>query len=253
MFTRDGTPPLELLHIGRAQLAPYTTVEMRTGVVVDARPEPIGFTLTLADGAQVTARMVLLAYGVKDELPPIPRIDRLWGKSVVHCPYCHGFEVRDQPFAVYGRGEPVVEFVRLLRGWSRDLVICSNGPAELADEQRALLARQDVRIREEAIERLEADGDELRAIVFADGSELPCRALFIRPPQQLPNDLATRLNCQLTDHGLIAVNEWGASSIAGVFAAGDVATPMQQVIRAAAMGATAAAHMNHALTALEFV
>ena len=179
-------------------------------------------------------------------------MQELWGKSVLHCPYCHGWEVRDEPLALYGRGDAGVELAQLLLGWSRHLVLCTDGPAELADEQRAQLARHGVAVREEPISRLDGTEGILERIVFSDGSSLSRRAMFLSPAQRLRSDLATRLGCEHTELGLIRTDEWGQTSVLGVYAAGDAATPIQQMIRAAASGATAAIGINHSLLAEDF-
>ncbi|HEX2225034.1 MAG TPA: NAD(P)/FAD-dependent oxidoreductase, partial [Thermoanaerobaculia bacterium] len=237
-FTRDGAPPAELLAIGRDQLLPYPTVTVRAGRAVDARALPGGFEVSLEEGDTVRSRKLLLAYGVVDDLPPIEGLRELWGTSVLHCPFCHGWEVRDEPLAVYGRGEMGFDFTRLILGWSRDLVLCTGGPAELTAEQREGLTRNGVVIREEPIVSLASRDGVLERIVFADGSELPRRAMFVRPAQRPSSDLADRLGCEATELGLVRTDEWGHTSVPGVYAAGDLTTPMQQVIRAAALGAS---------------
>lgn len=240
-FTRDGTPPAKLLEIGRDQLLPYPSVSVRSGRAIGARVLPGGFEVSLAEGGSVQCRKLLLAYGVVDDLPPIDGLRELWGTSAVACPFCHGWEVRDEPLAIYGRGQSGFELSRLLLGWSRDLVLCAGGPAELTDEQRDGLVRNGVAIREEPVTRLDGREGVLERIVFSDGSELPRRALFLRPAQRPSSDLAARLGCESTDLGLVRTDEWGHTSVPGVYAAGDLVTPMQQVIRAAALGASAAA------------
>jgi thioredoxin reductase len=252
VFTRDGTPPGELLSIGREQLRPYPSVELRAGEAADARVVEGGIEVSVADGSTVRARRLLLAFGVIDDLPEVEGIEALWGRSVLHCPYCHGWEVRDQPLALYGRGKTGIQLAQLLCGWSDDLVLCTNGPAKLSAEEREQLARHGVQVREERIVRLEGNAGLLARIVFADGSDLARSAMFLRPPQRLRSDLAARLGCELTDHGLIQTDEWGRTSVHGVYAAGDAATPLQQVIRAAASGASAAIAINHALLVEDF-
>ena len=252
VLTRDGTPPAELLRIGRDQLRPYDSVELRDHGAADARAVDGGFEVDLGGGESVHARRLLLAHGVADDLPEIPGMREMWGTSVLHCPYCHGWEVRDEPLAFFGSGQAAMEMVPLLLGWSRDLVLCSDGSAGLDDAQRAALARHGVAVREEPVARLEGRGGVLERIVFADGSTLPRRAVFTRPAQRLGSDLAARLGCEHTETGLLRVDEWGATTVPGVYAAGDITTPMQQVVRAAATGSLAAAAINRALAVEDF-
>ena len=253
VFTRDGTPPREMLRIGREQLRPYAGVEFRDAEVTDAtRDEDGGFTVHLADGSRFRGRRLLLASGMREKLPEIEGMRELWGTGVLHCPYCHGWEMRDEPLAVYGRGEFALEFAGTLRGWSRDLVICSNGPADLGEEDRQKLARHGIGLTEEPIARLEGRNGALERIVFADGSTLARRALFARFPQRQQSPLAERLGCVLTDRHQVETDEYGRTSVPGLYAAGDLARPMQQVILAAADGTVAAICLNHELSTEEF-
>ena len=160
--------------------------------------------------------------------------------------------MRDEPLALYGRGQAGVDLAQLLLGWSRDLVLCTDGPAELTGEQRGRLARHEILVREEPISRLEGTGGALERIAFSDGGSVARRAMFLRPAQRPSSDLAVRLGCETTETGLIRADEWGLTSVPGVYAAGDLVTPMQQVIRAAASGATAAIMLNHSLLAEDF-
>lgn len=251
-FTRDGAPPRELVRIGREQAAAYG-VEVREGRATDAsRLEDGSFEVTLEDGERVCARRLLLATGVVDELPDIPGFAERWGKSVLHCPYCHGWEIRDQPFAILVNGPGTLDFVALLHGWSRDLTVCTNGPAELDDETRAKLARHGVPVREEPIAALEGPGEALERVVFAQGEPLACAALFHRPDQRPAGDLAHRLGCARRDDGMLQLDMMYQSSVPGVYIAGDLTRRMQQVGAAAAQGAHAAAGINHALLMEEF-
>jgi len=257
VFTRDGTPPMELLRLGREQLRPYEGVEVRDSEVIDAVRNADGsFAAVLADGSRVAGRRLLLTTGMLEKLPEIDGMRELWGTGVLHCPYCHGWEVRDQPLGVYGRGDVALDLAGILRGWSHDLVICSNGPSGLTDEERRKLARYGIVLREEIIVRLEGrpgkEDGTLERIVFADGSVLPRRALFARLPQQQHSDLAERLGCTLTDRHQVETNADGQTSVRGVYAAGDLAQPKQQVIVAAADGAVAAMALNYELLMEEF-
>jgi len=254
-FTRDGTPPAELLRIGREQLAPYGTVAVREARAVSAERGEGRFVVGLADGGSVAARRLLLATGVEDLLPSIPGFRDLWGQGVYHCPYCHGWEARDLPLAVYARGEVAMHLAPLVRQWSRDLVLLTDGPAELDGDARRRLAALEIPIREEPIARLDGGAAGLAGVVFAGGEALPRRGLFLRPRQRPRTELAEQIGCALSDDervpGLIQVDAMGETTVPGVFAAGDVVTPMQQVATAAAGGAAAAAMLNHGLVAEE--
>lgn len=252
-FTRDGTPPLELLALGRAQLEQFATVEIRRGEATDSRIVAGGFEVTLADGARERARRLLLATGVRDELPEIPGLRELWGRGVYHCPYCHGWEVRDQRLAVYANGEMARHLAPLIRNWSADTVLLTDGPAELEAEDRERFAGLGIVVREERIARVERDGDQLRGVVFEGGESLARDGLFVRTRIRPHTSLAEQLGCALTGEGhipgLIAVDATQATNVPGVYAAGDVATMLQQVSTAVASGAMAAAMINHGLVA----
>lgn len=251
VFTRDGTSPAELLRIGREQLITYGVV-FRDERVTDAKRTSEGFVVAFGNGPDVKARKLTLATGVRDLLPETPGFQELWGCGVYHCPYCHGWEVADRPLALYARGESGIELTKLLLGWSRDLVLFTDGPAGLTGEQRAHLARRGVVVREERVARLIGSENKLEALVLEDGEAIYGRGLFFRPAQEQRSDLAHRLGCPLTAEGRVQANEFGQTPVPGVYVAGDTGPTMQQVISAAASGAAAAIHLNHELLAEEF-
>jgi len=244
-FTRDGSPSSELLRIGREQLRPYG-VEVLDAEVADAFQEGDAFTVALADGSRRSARRLLLATGVVDPVPEIEGLRELWGTSVLHCAYCHGWEVRDQPLAVYANGGSAAEIVALVRCLSRDVVLCTDGPADLGDDLE-MLDRAGILVREEPIVRLKGNDGRLERIVFADGSDLPRRALFLPTLPRQHSDLAERLGCELTGYGLVKVDAAGLTTVPGVYAAGDLALRRHQVVVASADGAIAGITINHEL------
>jgi thioredoxin reductase len=245
-FSRDGIAPAELLHIGREQLQPYD-VEIRQGEVVDAERLGDRFQVTLGNGEQFIGRKLLLATGMKDTLPSIEGFAELWGDSVFHCPYCHGWEVRDQPLAIYGKGEMAFEQAFMLTGWSRDLVLCSDGAAELSDEQRQKLMDWGIQIREEKIARLDHKDGELTGIVFANNEVLPRRGILLHPQPHQHSHLAAKLGCQLGSNDIVEVNDFKQTSVAGVYAVGDASSPLSQISWAVASGMLAASFVNRAL------
>ena len=209
--------------------------------------------MTLGDGEVVQARRLLLATGVVDTLPPIPSLAGLWGTAVFHCPYRHGWEVRDQPLAVLNNGPMGVEQALLISQWSRDQVLCTDGPATLTDHDRGQLAARGIGVREGPIARLEGEQGRLDRLVFAGGESLARRGLFLAPAQRQRSDLAARLGCTLAspipgwDIAIISVDRFGYTGTPGLYAAGDAITPVQQVAMASASGVMAAAGINRNL------
>ncbi|WP_199349518.1 NAD(P)/FAD-dependent oxidoreductase [Nostoc flagelliforme] len=247
-FSQDGISPVQLLQIGREQLHPYDDVEIQVGEVVDAQKLGDRFQVTLSDGNQFVGRKLLLATGMKDSLPAIDGFAKLWGSSIFHCPYCHGWEVRDQPLAIYGKGEVGLEMTFMLTGWSRDLVLCSDGSAELTDEQRQQLSNWGVQLREEKIARLEHQDDKLTGIVFTNNEVLPRRGILLRPRSYQHSHLAAKLGCKLGNDDIVQVDETKQTSIPGLYAVGDVSSPYSQIAVAVASGTIAAVSINQTLT-----
>lgn len=248
-FTRDGAPPRELVRIGREQLAAYPTVDLLGEEAIGASAAAGGFELTLATGGTLRARKLILASGVRDILPALPGVQELWGKGIFHCPYCHGHEVLDAPIGiVLAPNEEAIALAQLMKGWSADLVLFSNGrpiPAQVRDE----LDRHRVAVREERIVAFEPAGDALGAVVLEGGARVERRAALLRPPQKARTALAERLGCRLTADGLIEVGPELETSVPGVYAAGDCIRKLQQLVFAAADGAAAATSANRKLLA----
>lgn len=242
----DGVPPAQLYAQGRAELGAYPSVGIRDGEVIAGAATEGGFALELADGDVVRTRRVLLAMGMRYESPAVPGLAELWGTSVFHCPFCHGWEVRDQPLAVLANGERAVHMATMLRGWSDDVVLLTDGPADFADEHRARLAEVGVPVDERAVAELVSADGELTAVRFADGESLARRGLLVASTLHQRSVLASKLGVGFAAAGAVSVEpiEIDAryrTSVPGVFAAGDVCAQMPQVAAAVAAGSAAAA------------
>ncbi len=251
-LTRDGIAPGELRRIGREQLARYEDVEIRDVEVIDAECPPAGggaFRLTLAGGERVGSRRLLLATGLAEELPEIEGLAELWGRSAFNCPYCDGWEERDRPLAVYGRGGRGRSFALELLGWSRDLVLLTDGPAGLSVEDRDTLACNGVSIREEPIARLEGRDGRLERVYFRDGGMLERSALFLTGGEQEVPGLVARLGCDLTARGTVRTGAYETTNVPGLYVAGDASRRVQFAIVAAAEGAMAAFAIHDELLA----
>ncbi len=244
-LTRDGIDPREFRAIGRQELRRYETVELRDVAATDAQCEPSGqFRVTLADGAVVRSRKLLVATGVCDNLPDIPGLQEMYGRSVFHCPYCDAWEIRDQPIAIYGKGQRGVGLALELTPWSRDLVLCTDGPGEMDDDDRARLARNGVAIREERVVSLEGRDGILERVLFSGGGPLPRRAMFFTAGQLQRSELAIRLGCEFNDKGTVRTGKYESTHLSGLYVAGDASRAVQWVIVAAAEGAEAAFAIN---------
>ena len=243
-LTRDGMPPLEFLRLAREELKLYTTVTVRDVTVIDGRCENHRFVTTLETGETVESRKLLIATGVRDNVPRIDGIDELYGRSVFHCPYCDGWEVRGEPLAVYGKGEKGYGLSLELTAWSSDILLCTDGPSELAERQVERLSRNGITVAEERVVRLEGTDGVLRRIVFDGRDPDARRALFFTTGQHQQSALATALGCELNDKGTVYTGKYETTHLRGLFVAGDASHAVQWVVIAAAEGAEAAFAIN---------
>jgi thioredoxin reductase len=245
-LSRDGVSPRELLRLGREQLEQYETVELRQGRVVDAVSQDGHFDVTLEDGTRLQARKLLLATGVCDELPALAGVEEFYGRGVHHCPYCDGWELRDQPLAIYAGEKDDYKLALELRQWSAKLTLCTNGPMQFSEQELGRLQRNGIEICEERIVRLEGQ-EHLERLILENDKTLTCRALFFNGTKTQRSDLAVKLNCDFTKEGAVRVGEYETTNTPGLFVAGDATQRAQQVIIAAAEGAGAAYAINTAL------
>ncbi|KHL19365.1 thioredoxin reductase (NADPH) [Mumia flava] len=251
-LTRDGTPPAELLAAGRADLEPYA-VDLVVGSVAAARRlDDRRFRVTLDDGRPVTARRLLIASGAVDRLPDVDGLDAIWGRTALHCPYCHGWEVRDQRIGVLGSGAMSVHQALLWSQWSDDVVLFLHTAPEPSAEESAQLAARSVTVIRGTVASVDADGDRLRTVRLADGTAIERDALAVatRVEARLDGLDALGLDTAVVERGgqvvgtQVTADPTGATSVAGVWAAGNVVEPTAQVIASAAAGTMAGAVMN---------
>jgi thioredoxin reductase len=244
-LTRDGIDPRDFRSIGRRELKRYETVHLTDIAVADATCDKDGrFAVTLADGSIVQSRKLLVATGVCDNLPQIDGFEEMYGRSVFHCPYCDGWEARDQPLAIYGQGARGVGLSLELTAWSRDLVLCTDGRAEISTDDRERLTRNGIRIREERVIALEGHAGMLQRIRFETGESLARSAIFFTTGQFQRSELAVRLGCEVNDKGTVRTGKYESTHLPGLYVAGDASRAVQWVIVAAAEGAEAAFSIN---------
>jgi thioredoxin reductase len=243
LFGHDGTPPFELRRTAQQQLRPYESVTIRMVTVEEARHTPSGFSIA-GGGTTSDAGVLLLATGMRYELPRIEGVAEVWARGAYHCPYCHGWEVRDEPLAAYGAG--AARLALLLTSLSDDVVLLTDGNSDLDPDEAEQLRQRGIAIRDDPVARLEAEGGKLARVVFADGSTDDRTGLFF-VPTLTPSPLPGQLGCELDESGEIVIDEDGRTSVPGVFAAGDATTDKKAVVLAAAAGSRAAYAINAGL------
>jgi thioredoxin reductase len=244
-LTRDGVPPRELLRLARADLAAYPDVELRTVAVTGAVARDGGFTVLLDGGEAVATRGIIVATGVRDIVPEHFRA--LWGTGVFHCPFCHGWELRGQPLAVYGQGAYATHMVYVLKAWTDDVVLVADGPLTLDAAAREKLSRNGIAVHEGAVAALEGDDDGLRRIVFADGTSIARRGLLFHAPSVPRSDLPAQLGAAFGPDGLPVVDRSYQTTVPRLYVAGDLAAQPPSLPVAVASGALAGAGLSNAL------
>ena len=243
-LSRDGMPPVELLAAGRNEVTGYGG-EIVEGTVADlVRDGRSGFWALLAGGQRISARRLVVTTGLHDELPDIPGLRDRWARDVLHCPYCHGYEVRDRQLGVLGGTPGAVRYAQIVRQWTHDLVYFTPPDILSASERTQLLARA-IGVVEGTIEALVIDvADHLCGVQMRDGCVIPRAALFVPPRFVANNALLVSLGCDVDADGWIAVDNTGRTSVPGVWAAGNIVDPRAQVITAAGAGSAAAIALN---------
>ena len=246
---RDGVPGSEIAAEARAQVSAYPTAAFRRGEVVNARQGRCGFEVDLADGARVTGRRLMLAYGVQDILPDLPGVKERWGRTVLHCPYCHGYEIGGGPIGVLGAGPMSVHQAVMVAEWGQ-VVLFLDGKLEPDADQSRMLARRGVTVEATPVAALEGEGPALDGARLADGRLVPLKAVFVGPRLRPNGDLAQALGCEIEDTPvgqMIRTDEMKQTTVPGVFAAGDAARVMSNVTLAAADGVMAGIALHRSL------
>lgn len=244
---QDGETPAAITALAKEKVHQYPTINFLSSTVVGGKQISTGFEINTAEGQSFTAKKVLIATGVKDVLPAIPGFAECWGISVLHCLYCHGYEVKNTPTAVLANGDIGFEYAKMIRHWTKDLTLITNGKSTLTEEQITRLQAKGIAILEKEIKAIDHSDDNLHRLVFTDGSQLNITVLYTRPAMEQHTQLPTQLGCKLTEQGYIEVDDFKKTSVKGIYAAGDATTMFRSVAAAIGAGNLAGAMINKEL------
>lgn len=244
-ITHDGDDPAAVSRAAREEVLAYDTVAFVRDLAVRLEGTDGNFTVATAGGVTYRAEKILFATGLNDGLPDIPGVRECWGKSVIHCPYCHGYEVRKQPTGILMNNEHTLHMVNLIRNWTDDLTLFTNGPTSVASED---IRATGTKLVEQPIDHLLHDAGQLRGVCLTDGSEVNLHALYLHPILTQKCPLPEAIGCQLEPNGTIKVDEFRMTTVPGIYAAGDCTTLMRTVSYATGSGTMTGAMVNHGLT-----
>lgn len=254
-LTQDGEQPAVIAKKAKTQVLKYSTVTFMNRLAVSGRQtgnpstgQAGGFAVSTQTGEIFEAKQLILATGVKDIMPSIKGFPECWGISVIHCPYCHGYEVRNERTGILANGDIAFHYAQLILNWTTELTIFTNGRSTLTPEQHDKIAGHHIPIIEKEIACLEHQNGRVQQVVFKDGSAFALKALYSRPGFEQHCPVPDMLGCELTEQGLIKTDMFQQTTVAGVFACGDNASPMRSVANAVATGNMAGAVANNQLT-----
>jgi thioredoxin reductase len=238
-LTQDGKTPSAIATLAKQQVEMYDTITFFNGLAIKGSKTENGFEIQVGSGELFTAKKIIFATGIKDELVNIEGVSDCWGISMLHCPYCHGYEVRNEKTGILGNGEHAYELAKLISNWTKDLSVYTNGKSSLTVEQTQKLSNHKINIVENDIERLEHKNGYLQNIIFKDGTQAEVKAMYSRNTFVQHCSIPESLGCALDDEGYIKVNPFQETTVEGILACGDNTTRMRTVANSVAMGTTA--------------
>ncbi|MGN7705928.1 NAD(P)/FAD-dependent oxidoreductase [Chryseobacterium sp. 22543] len=250
--THDGKTPGEIANLAKKDVEKYNTVRFYNGTVIKTVKITGGFRIETSSGEKFHAKKLILASGVKDVMPDIPGFAECWGISVIHCPYCHGYEVKNEITGILSNGEMAYEFSKLIFNLTKNLTLFTNGKAVLTNEQTEKLKQNKIMLNEDEIEEIKHENGSIQKIIFKNGKEVSLQALYAKIPFEQNLNVSDDLGCELTEQGFIKVDMMQKTNVPGVFACGDNVTMMRSVANAVAQGNFAGAVVNKELADEEF-
>jgi len=250
-LTRDGETPQEIARIGKEQVARYTNVKFFEGFAVTGVKTTSAFTVTVQSGQLFSAKKLIFATGLKDSMPDIEGFSESWGRSIIHCPYCHGYEVKNEKTGILANGDDAFHYAQLISNWTKDLTVFTNGKSTLTEEQLAKMNRHSIRVVETEIGKINQTDGQIESLVLKDESVVLLKAIYTRLPYVQHSDIPEKLGCELTAQGLLVVDDFKRTTVDGVYSCGDN-SHMRSVPAAVASGSMVGAALNNFLIMEEF-
>jgi thioredoxin reductase len=252
-LTQDGKTPGEISAIAKQQVQHYETISFYEGTAITGQKSGAGFEISTNTGKSFTAKKLIFASGIQDQLPEIPGVRESWGISLIHCPYCHGYEFRNKKTALWANGDRALHLASLISNLTKDLIILTNGKAELTDDQIRTLDKNNIQLLQTPIAAFEHDHGRIKNVVFNDASKLDFEAVYAALPFVQHSSIPVSLGCALTPQGHIQLDNMQRTTVPGVFACGDNSSPMRSVANAVATGNFAGAAVNAELSQETFL
>lgn len=258
-ITQDGIAPHEIAEKAKTQAFKYDTVKFFEGLATSGKRienlpagQASGFAITTKTGETFTSKKLIFATGIKDIMPNIKGFSECWGISVIHCPYCHGYEFRNQKTGIFSNGDKAFHVTSLVNNLTGDITILTSGKAEFSAEQTAKLNKHNIQIIEKEITEIEHENGHIKNVIFKDSSKMNFDAVYSSVPFRQHSDIPVSLGCELTEQGYIKVDNFQKTTVKGIFACGDNSTMMRSVSYAIAMGGLAGSMTNKELTDEQF-
>ncbi|WP_035652663.1 NAD(P)/FAD-dependent oxidoreductase [Flavobacterium sp. ASV13] len=251
-ITQDGEKPAVISAKAKLQVDLYKTIHFYNGLAVKAIKKENGFEVSTESGEVFNSRKILFASGVKDLFPDINGFADCWGISVLHCPYCHGYEVKNEKTAIIANGEMAFEYAKLISNWTKDLRLCTNGKSTLTLEQTQILNKKGISIFEDEIDSFEHKDGYVSNIIFRNKEKIEVKAIYSKPPFEQHCSLPADLGCDINEQGFVKVDAMQKTNIPGIYASGDCTTQMRSVAIAVSTGSFAGAVINKDLIDEDF-
>lgn len=251
-ITQDGSTPKEISSLAKKQVEKYATVTFFKGIALKGIKTENGFEIETESGERFWSRKLIFATGIRDIFPDIEGYAACWGISLLHCPYCHGYEIKNRTTGIVSNGETGFDFCRLISNWTKDLILFTNGQSTLTTEQKTKLECHSIQIVEKEIDRLDHRNGYIQNIIFKDNTNISVEALYTHNPFEQHCSIPHDLGCEITDDGYIKIDAFQKTSIPGIFACGDNTSKMRTVANSVAMGTTAGMMLNREFVLEEF-